>query len=103
MSAARLVALACFPIRMYSESMKTSARSSITLPGDEVALVERLRRRVGAKSNVAVVRRALRLLEATTDREQLRRAYREASSVTRAGLPQELEELDHLAGEGLDD
>ena len=83
--------------------MKMSARSSVTLPADEVALIGRLRRRVGAKSNVAVVRRALRLLEATTDREQLRRAYREASAATRGGLVHELAELDHLAAEGIED
>ena len=56
--------------------MKSNARSSITLPPDELELVERLRRRVGAKTNVAVVRRALYLLAEVTDREQLRRAYR---------------------------
>lgn len=83
--------------------MKVSARSSITLPADEVALVERLRRRVGAKTNVAVVRRALRLLEVTTDREQLRQAYRAASLATRGSLAHELAELDHLAAEGMDD
>lgn len=88
---------------MYSKSMKANARSSITLPAEEVALVNRLRRRVGAKSNVAVVRRALRLLEEVTDRERLRQAYREASVATRPSLEQELAELDHLSGEGIDD
>lgn len=83
--------------------MKVSVRSSITLPAAELALVERLKRRVGARSNVAVVRRALHLLDETTDRAKLRRAYREASLATRASLEAELAELDHLAGEGLDE
>jgi hypothetical protein len=83
--------------------MKSNARSSITLPPDEVELVERLRRRVGAKTNVAVVRRALHLLAEVTDREQLRRSYLEASRATRRGLEDELGELDHLASEGLAD
>ena len=88
---------------MYSESMKSHARSSITLPPEEVALIARLRRRVGAKTNVAVVRRALLLLEETTDRAALRKAYAEASLATRGGLEEEVAELDHLSGEGLDD
>ena len=81
--------------------MQTNARSTITLPREELRLVERLRKRVGAKTKVAVVRRALRLLEETTNREALRQAYREASVATREALSAELAELDHLAGEGL--
>jgi hypothetical protein len=83
--------------------MKVNARSSITLPREEVALIERLRRRVGAKTNIAVVRRALRLLEETTDRDALRRGYEKASLATRASLESELAELDHLSAEGLAD
>ena len=81
--------------------MKMNARSSITLPAAEVALIERLKPRVGVTTNVAVVRRALRLLESTTDRDELRRAYREASNATREALAAELADLDHLAAEGL--
>jgi Arc/MetJ-type ribon-helix-helix transcriptional regulator len=83
--------------------MKLSARSSITLPPEEVALIERLRRRVGAKTNVAVVRRALRLLEEVTDRDALRRGYAQASLATRPSIEGELAALDHLSAEGLDD
>ena len=83
--------------------MKTNARSSITLPRQEVALVERLKRRTGDKSNVAVVRRALRLLQETTERERLREAFRSASLATRASTEAELRELDHLSAEGLDE
>ena len=82
--------------------MKLNARTSITLPPEDVALIERLKHRVGAKTNVAVVRRALCLLETTTDRDQLRRAYREASNATRESLAHKMADLDHLAGEGLD-
>jgi Arc/MetJ-type ribon-helix-helix transcriptional regulator len=83
--------------------MKMNARSSITLPRQEFALVERLKRRTGEKSNVAVVRRALRLLQETTDREQLREAFRTASVATRASSEAALRELDHLTDEGLDE
>ena len=78
-----------------------SARSSITLPLEEIALVERLRRRVGEKTNVGVVRRALRLLDEVTDRAALRRGYEQASRATRASLEAELAELDHLSSVGL--
>ena len=84
----------------YSRSMKANARSSITLPAAEVALIERLKPRVGVKTNVAVVRHALRLLESTTDRDELRRAYREASNATREALAADLADLDHLGGRG---
>ena len=83
--------------------MNMNARSSITLPAGEVALIERLKPRIGAKTNVAVVRHALLLLESKTDRDELRRAYRDASHTTREALTAELAELDHLATEGLDE
>ena len=83
--------------------MKTNAKSSITLPPDELRLVVALQARLGAKSKVEVVRRGLRLLKETTDRENLREAYRRASAATRSSLLAELEELDHLASEGLDE
>ena len=79
--------------------MKANARSIITPPATEAALIERLKPRVGARTNVAVVRRAL--LESTTDRDELRRAYREASNATREASAADLAELDHLAAEGL--
>jgi Arc/MetJ-type ribon-helix-helix transcriptional regulator len=83
--------------------MQTNAPSSITLPREELPRVVRLRRRVGARSKVAVVRQALRLLEETVDRAALRQAFREASLATRGSLDAELRELDHLAGEGVDE
>lgn len=83
--------------------MKSNAKSSITLPPAELRTVEKLRGRLRAKTKVEVIRRALRLLDETTDREHLRIAYRKASLATREATRKELEELDHLAGENIDE
>jgi hypothetical protein len=83
--------------------MKSNTKSSITLSPEELKLVVALQKRLKAKSKVEVVRRGLRLLKETTDRESLREAFRRASVSTRASLEPELEELDHLTSEGLDD
>ena len=88
--------------------MKSNTKSSITLPAEELRKVLRLKarlelkERLDLKSNVDVVRAGLRLLEESSDREILREEFRQASLVTRESLLQELEELDHLAGEGID-
>jgi hypothetical protein len=81
--------------------MKSNTKSSITLPLDELKLVLSLQTRLKARSKVEVVRRGLRLLEETTNRDRLREAYRRASRATRKSLAEELRELDPLAGEGL--
>lgn len=81
--------------------MKTNTKSSITLPSEELRLVVALQAKLKAKTKVEVVRRGLRLLKESTDRESLRRAYREASAATRVSMDAELAELDHLASEGL--
>jgi len=60
--------------------MKTNTKSSITLPPEELRLVVSLQARLKAKSKVEVVRRGLRLLQETTDRESMREAYRRAFS-----------------------
>jgi Arc/MetJ-type ribon-helix-helix transcriptional regulator len=83
--------------------MKPNTKSSITLPPDELKLVLSLQVKLKARSKVEVVRRGLRLLEATTDRERLREAYRHASLATRKSLSEELPELDALVGEGLEE
>jgi hypothetical protein len=83
--------------------MKQNAKSSITLPPEELKLVESLRSKLGAKSKVEVVRRGLRLLKEATDRATLREEFRKASRATRAALGKELRELDHLADEGLEE
>jgi hypothetical protein len=83
--------------------MKSNTKSSITLPPAELKLVVALQAKLKAKSKVEVVRRGLQLLKETTDRESLREAYKAASKATRSSVLQELEELDHLAAEGLDE
>jgi hypothetical protein len=83
--------------------MKSNTKSSITLPPAELALVEDLQARLGAKSKVEVVRRGLRLLKETTDRESLRASYRAASQATRGMLTAEMDELDLLVADGLDE
>ena len=87
----------------YDLGMKTNTKSSITLPPEELKLVVALQAKLKAKTKVEVVRRGLRLLKEVTDRESLREAYRRASLSTRASVTPELEELDHLASEGLDE
>ena len=82
--------------------MKSNAKSSITLPPAEVELVKDLKKKLKAKSNVVVVRRGLKLLKEQTDRGRLRQAYESASQQVADGLRDELDELDHLASEGLD-
>lgn len=82
--------------------MKSNTKSSITLPAEELRLVVALQARLKARSKVEVVRRGLRLLKESTDREFLRQAYRQASAATRASIDKELSELDLLASEGLE-
>jgi len=82
--------------------MKSNAKSSVTLPAAEIRLVQSLKQHLKLKSNVEVVRRGLRLLQETTERRALRDAYRAASRATRRSVAHEIEELDHLSGEGLD-
>ena len=89
------------PLPCYSKSMQVNARSSITLPVEELRLVTRLRRRLRAKTNVAVVRSALRLLDETTSREQLRQAYRAAAARVRASTIEERGDLAGVDREGL--
>ncbi len=83
--------------------MKSNTKSSITLPPDELKLVLSLQMKLKARSKVEVVRRGLRLLEETTNRERLREAYRRASRATRKSLAEDLPELDSLVDEGLDE
>lgn len=81
--------------------MKSNVKSSVTLPPDDLRRVKRLKARLKLSSNVAVVREGLRVLEEISDRDALREEFRKASAETRQSLQKELEELDHLAGEGL--
>ncbi len=81
---------------------RRAAKSSITLPADELRLVTTLKTRLGLKSNVDVVRRGLKLLREATDRDALREAYRKASRATSRVTREEVDELDHLSDEGLE-
>ena len=83
--------------------MRLNTKSSITLPPNELKLVVSLQARLKARSKVEVVRRGLRMLDETTNRERMREAYRRASLATRKPLAEELKELDALAAEGLED
>ena len=86
----------------YQRGMKTNTKSSITLPPEEFGLVRSLKRRLKLKSNVEVLRRGLRLLQETTERQALREAFRAASRATRHSTAEAMKDLDHLSGEGLD-
>jgi len=94
-------ALALDGTARYADGMKTNTKSSITLPAAEVRLVRSLKAKLKVRTNVEVVRRGLRLLQATTDRAELQEAYRRASKAVRAATRKEIAELDHLSGEGL--
>ena len=77
--------------------MKSNAKSSITLPSAELKLVESLMKKFKANSKVEIIRRGLKLLQDTVDREALRLAYQQASKQTRS----QALEIDDLANEGL--
>ena len=77
-------------------------KSCITLPPNEFQMVKKLRKELGAKSNVEVIRRSLKLMAETQDRERLREAFREASMRVRGSEDYRKYELDALVDEGLD-
>jgi len=81
--------------------MRSNTKSSITLPPEELRVVVALQAKLKARSKVEVVRRGLQLLREATERAALREAYLRASRATRASVSRELDELDHLTGEGL--
>lgn len=82
--------------------MKSNTKSSITLPAEEKRLVQALKKRLKARSNVEVVRRGLHLLQRSLDRAQIKEEFREASLRVRDATLEELAELDHLSGEGFE-
>ena len=83
--------------------MKRNTKSSVTLPADQLALVKNLKTRLRLKSNADVVRTGLRLLKERTDREELKKSYRQASRAARRANAAEARELDDaLVAEGLD-
>ena len=82
--------------------MKFNTKSSITLPAQELELVMKLQKSLKVKSKVEVVRRGLRLLDEHMDRKELRIAYADAAEIIKGSIKEELNELDHLSGEGID-
>jgi hypothetical protein len=80
----------------------TPGKSSFTLAPAEHAQVLRLRRLLKARSNTEVIRCALRLLEESVSRGELRRQFREASASVRFSTLEAMQELDPLAGDGLE-
>ncbi|RYZ90296.1 MAG: ribbon-helix-helix protein, CopG family [Proteobacteria bacterium] len=84
--------------------MKSNTKSSITLPAEELKLVNKLAKRLNAKSKVEVIRRGLRMLDESLERARLRASFAQASmQVREAGSAYEGDELPELAGEGLED
>ncbi|MGA7872880.1 MAG: hypothetical protein WCA22_18475 [Candidatus Binatus sp.] len=73
------------------------------MPAAEHAQVRRLRRLLKVRSNTEVIRRSLKLLEESVSREELRRQFREASARVRSSALEAVEQLDQLAGDGLED
>lgn len=81
---------------------KNTKKSSLTLPLEEFQLIQRLKKDLHLKTNVAVIRRSLRLLEETENRQRLRTLYREASQRINAVTADEYSELDALSSEGVE-
>ena len=83
--------------------MKSSIaiKSSFTLPPEEVTLVMRLKKKLKFKSNTEVVRQALYDLDAKLSREELRKQFREASSLVQKSNREDMRDLDLLSDEGL--
>ena len=75
-----------------------TSKSSITLPPEELKLVQNLMKKLGAKSKVEVVRRGLKLLQENLERRALKESFSRASKITR----DEALTYDHLSGEGID-
>jgi Arc/MetJ-type ribon-helix-helix transcriptional regulator len=86
----------------YDKSMKNNTKSSITLPPDELADVEWLQKKLKIGTKVEVIRRGLRLLKETTEREALREEYRKAVEAVAPDMEEILRDFDHLSGENLD-
>lgn len=78
-----------------------AAKSSFTLPPQEVHRVRELKKRLRLPSNTAVVRMALLDLQKKLDRDLIREQFRKAAMVVRQSTEDDLRELDHLAGEGI--
>jgi len=81
----------------------TVKKSSITLPPDELAIVEQLLKKLNAKSKVDVIRRALHLLREVTETKLIQEQFTAASLMVREANASDMNELDLLSGEGIPD
>jgi len=90
------------PTCWYLIGMKSNTKSSITLPAEELRLVQSLKRRLKLRTNVEVVRRGLRALAESTERQSLKDAYRSASLAARSATVAEIAALDPLVDEGIE-
>jgi len=81
----------------------TIKKSSITLPPDELAIVEHLLKKLNAKSKVDVIRRALYLLKEVTETKLVQEQFAAASLMVREANAPDMKELDLLSGEGIPD
>ena len=82
--------------------MKKNTKSSITLPPDELAIVNKLLVKLNAKSKVEVIRRGLKLLNEQVEAELLREQFKTAVDLINYS-ESDLEELDNLVADGLDE
>lgn len=80
----------------------TREKSSVTLAPSELVLLGDLKKRLGFKKNVEVIRAGLKLLKEQSDRTVLRKAFADAARKVRGSTKQALEDLEHLSGEGLE-
>jgi carbamoylphosphate synthase large subunit len=76
-------------------------KSSITLPKEELKLVISLKKKLKAKSNVEVIRQALKALYETLDKNELLKAYHKASVSTQKFYQEEMAVFDSLVDEGI--
>lgn len=81
--------------------MKNNTKSSVTLSPKELALVNALKKQIGAKSKAEVIRKALLQFQDGIDREKLRAGFSDAAEMVRKSTNEALEEFEHLTSEGL--
>ena len=83
--------------------MKNNTKSSITLPANEVIVVDMLMKRLKLSSRVSVIRKALEILKEESERTALKEEFRKASTLVQGRNAQDMIALDALSSEGLDE
>lgn len=84
-------------------NVKTKVKSSVTLMPTEIDEIHSLMEQVGATSKVEVIRKGLKLLRESVDRESMREQFKLAAEKVKNSTSQELEDLDDLSNEGLEE